>query len=387
LATHIEQAEGKMINHEYEVPLPGMYIQEEIDARGWSQRDLAFILGIEEAALNKVIKGKTGISIEMSKALATAFDIDADFFSNLQKSFDLANSAAADPAIARRASLQTKYPAREMIKRGWIKNSKVEVLEQQLERFFRVSNDNVSPIRHVAKKTNAGDDATPIQEAWLYRVMQIAEKMECKPFSGRALSEAVLRLKGLMLDHHDLARVPKVLAECGLRFIIVEGLSGAKIDGVCFWLDATRPVVGMSLRHDRIDNFWFVLWHELAHVMNNDGKDSPIIDVELEGERASSSEGAKVSAQEQRANAYAAEKCVPAGDMLSFTARRNDFFSERDVLHFAERLRVHPGIVVGQIHNKTGKFSLLRKYLVKVREYVLPAATVDGWGHVASVTI
>jgi HTH-type transcriptional regulator/antitoxin HigA len=68
-----------MTNFEYEVPLPGMYIQEELDAREWSQRDLAFILGIEEAALNKIIKGKTGISIEMSKALAVAFDIDADF--------------------------------------------------------------------------------------------------------------------------------------------------------------------------------------------------------------------------------------------------------------------------------------------------------------------
>ena len=71
----------------------------------------AFILGIEEAALNKIIKGKTGVSVEMSKALAEAFDIDADFFSNLQKSYDLANSAAPDPAISRRASLQSQ-PAR-----------------------------------------------------------------------------------------------------------------------------------------------------------------------------------------------------------------------------------------------------------------------------------
>ena len=376
-----------MINHEYEVPLPGMYIQEEIDARGWSQRDLAFILGIEEAALNKIIKGKTGISIEMSKALATAFNIDADFFSNLQKSFDLANSAAPDPAIARRASLQSKYPAREMIKRGWIKNSKVELLEQQLERFFRVSNDNVAAIPHAAKKTNAGDDATPIQEAWLYRVMQIAEKMECKPYSSRALTDAAAKLMGLMRDHDGVASVPKILADCGLRFVVVEGLSGAKIDGVCFWLDDARPVVGMSLRLDRIDNFWFVLWHELAHVMNKDGKDAPVIDVELEGERASSSENARVSAQEQRANAYAAEKCVPVHELISFTAKRNDFYSERDVLHFAERMKVHPGVAVGQIQNRTGKYQLLRKYLVKVREYVLPAATVDGWGHVASVTI
>ncbi len=370
-----------MTSFEYEVPLPGMYIQEELDARAWSQRDLAFILGIEEAALNKIIKGKTGISVEMSKALAEAFDIDADFFSNLQKSYDLANSAAPDPAISRRALLQTKYPAREMIKRGWIKNLDVGLLEKQLERFFRADNDNgVVPVRHVAKKTNAGESPTPIQEAWLYRVMQIAEAMDCKPYSGRKLSDRVKLLKHLMLSANGVARVPSMLAECGLRFVIVEGLPNAKIDGVCLWLDDARPVVGMTLRHDRIDNFWFVLWHELCHVLNNHGKHEAIIDVELEGEKATD------SVQEREANRYAADHCVAEHEMISFCAGRNGFFSEREVLLFADKLKVHPGVVVGQIHNRTKRFNLLRKYLVKVREYVLPVATIDGWGHVAPVT-
>ena len=371
-----------MTNFKYEVPLPGMYIQEELDAREWSQRDLAFILGIEEAALNKIIKGKTGISVEMSKALAEAFDIDADFFSNLQKSYDLANSAAPDPAISRRALLQTKYPAREMIKRGWIKNLEVDLLEQQLGRFFRASNDNdVAAVRHVAKKTNAGESPTPLQEAWLYRVMQIAEAMECKPYSGRKLSDHALTLKGLMRNADDVARVPAILADCGLRFVIVEGLPNAKIDGVCLWLDDASPVVGMTLRHDRIDNFWFVLWHELSHVMNNDGKNEVIIDVDLDGEKATD------TAQELRANRDGADKCVDAGELISFCAKRDGFFSERDILHFADMQKVHPGIIVGQIHNRTKKFNLLRKYLVKIREYVLPVATIDGWGHVAPISI
>jgi HTH-type transcriptional regulator/antitoxin HigA len=381
LAIHIE-AEGTMTSFEYEVPLPGMYIQEELDAREWSQRDLAFILGIEEAALNKIIKGKTGISVEMSKALAEAFDIDADFFSNLQKSYDLANSAAPDPAISRRALLQTKYPAREMIKRGWIRNAPVDLLENQLARFFAADNDNtVAPVRHVAKKTNAGEKPTPLQEAWLYRVMQIAEAMDCKPYNPRKMSDHALTLKGLMINAEDIARVPAILADCGLRFVIVEGLPNAKIDGVCLWLDDARPVVGMTLRLDRIDNFWFVLWHELTHVMNNDGKKEIIIDIDLDGDKATD------SAQEREANRSAANRCVDAGELISFCARRNNFFSEKDILHFAEMQRVHPGVVVGQIHNRTERFNLLRKYLVKIREYVLPVATIDGWGHVAPVTI
>jgi HTH-type transcriptional regulator/antitoxin HigA len=374
-----------MTNSNYEVPLPGMFIQDELDARGLSQRDLAFILGIEEGALNKIVKGKTGVSIEMSKALAKAFDVDADFFSNLQKAFDLANSAAVDPSIERRAVLQNKYPVREMIKRNWIKNADVGSLEKQLTAFFRAENDNVSQIRHAAKKTNSGEDATPAQLAWLYRVMQIAEAMVCKPYSTKALSNATKELKSLMLQASDVARVVDVLAECGLRLVIVEGLPNAKIDGVCLWLDPAKPVIGLSLRQDRIDNFWFVLWHELLHVMNSHGKTDPIIDVELEGERAGDSDA--VSAQEREANRYAAEQCVPQHEVISFLAKRRGFVAEREVVMFAERMRVHPGILVGQIQKRTERWSLLRKHLVKIREYILPVAVVDGWGHVAPVSI
>ncbi len=68
--------------------------------------------------------------------------------------------------------------------------------------------------------------------------------------------------------------MPRILAECGVRLIIVEGLPNAKIDGVCFWLDKVSPVIGLSLRFDQIDNFWFVIRHEIEHVLNKDGQDT-----------------------------------------------------------------------------------------------------------------
>ncbi|MFX8692489.1 hypothetical protein ABTM44_18400, partial [Acinetobacter baumannii] len=69
----------------------------------------------------------------------------------------------------------------------------------------------------------------------------------------------------------ETRNVPRLLQEAGVRFVIVEGLPGSKIDGVCFWLDDKSPVIGMSLRFDRIDNFWFVLRHECAHVLHGHG--------------------------------------------------------------------------------------------------------------------
>ena len=94
-----------------------------------------------------------------------------------------------------------------------------------------------------------------------------------------------------------------------------------------------------------------------------------------------------ITDHERIANAAAADFCVPQKDMRSFIARKNPFFAERDVLGFARLAQVHPGIIVGQIQHQTSRWDLLRKHLVKSRQYVLPRAIVDGWGQVAPVSL
>jgi HTH-type transcriptional regulator/antitoxin HigA len=175
--------------------------------------------------------------------------------------------------------------------------------------------------------------------------------------------------------------VPRILAEAGIRFVIVQSLDSAKIDGVCFWLDDKSPVIGMTLRFDRIDNFWFVLRHEMQHVIERHGLTAPIIDAELEGNKAGT--GDDVPEQERVANEAAAEFCVPDAQMKAFIVRKAPFYSERDLLGFARTVGVHPGLVAGQLQRRTGRYDRFRNHLVKVRSLVAPSAMVDGWGDVA----
>jgi HTH-type transcriptional regulator/antitoxin HigA len=368
------------MNYQYDVPPPGYFIQEELDSRGLAQRDLAFILGISEPALNKIILGKVGISPEMAKALGVAFDVHPDFFANLQKSYDMAHAREPDPAVVHRARLQNVYPVREMIKRGWIGADNLEI---QLARYFKVANTNEIPhIAFAAKKTDAGADITAQQYAWLCRVLQIADQMPSKAYSENTLRQSLARLHALMSDPEEARHVPRILMDCGVRYVIVEGLAGAKIDGVCTWQEG-RPIIGMSLRYDRIDNFWFVLRHEIEHVLRRHGHNGPIIDAEV----MESANDDLISAQEKLANEAAADFCVPRNEMASFIARKEPFFAERDIVGFARRMNVHPGLVVGQIQAHTKKWEFLRKYLVKIREFLLPGAMVDGWGQVAPVSL
>jgi HTH-type transcriptional regulator / antitoxin HigA len=367
---------------------PGYYIKEEMEARGWSQRDLAFILGSSDQLLNPILNGKRGISPDMAKALGEAFDVPAEFFANLQQAYDLAQARTPDPSVAVRRNLQSAYPVREMIKRGWIELSDATMIETQLVRFFGKQDASEVPYfgSHAAKKSSYEErEIPPAQLAWLFRVRQIARSVSAPRYSENGLRAAIGEFQSMLYAPDELRRVPRLLMECGVRFIIVEKLPNADIDGVCFWLDAHSPVIGMSTRRDKIDNFWFVLRHECEHVLQCHGRNEEVIDDNLEGEKASTSK--TLPPEEQIANAAAADFCVPTEKLNSFLARKHPFYYEKDVIAFARLLNRHPGLVVGQMQHKLDRYDYLSRYLVKVRQFVLPGSIADGWGQVVPVSL
>ena len=371
-------------NYRNDMPPPGHFIKEELDARDWSQRDLAWLLDMEESNLNPILNGKRGITPIMAKTFGEAFDVHPDLFINLQKAYDMARTPEPDPAVAKKARLQSAYPVRDMIMREWLTDTNVAMLEDQMASFFEVNEAGKIPhIQVHAKKTNS-EEKPPAQLAWLFRVRQIAKSITVPKYSEAKLRKALDDLRALIWEPEEVRHVPRILAECGVRYILVEGLPNGKVDGVCFWL-GKQPVIGMSLRYDRVDNFWFVLRHEIEHVLQKHGQEEPIIDAELEGELAGDSPS--IPDEERVSNVAAADFCVPSAQMKSFIARKSPFFSERDIIGFAKRLQVHPGLVVGQIQTHTQRYNFLRKHLVKVRHLVTPSAIVDGWGTVAPVSL
>lgn len=370
---------------------PGQLIEALIAELGWSQRVLASVLAMSESSLNKLILGNQAISAEIAIALEEVFKIDARRFLALQQDFDLARARLVtrpNPERAARAHLFGGLPVPEMIKRGWLDGADIRdmpTVERALVKFFGVSSvSEIEVMPHAAKKTAVGSETTPQQLAWLYRVKQIASEMLVAPFTQFSARRAAELLKELTLSAESARKVPRVLAESGIRFLIVESLSGSKIDGVCFWLNnGTSPVIAMSMRHDRIDNFWFVLRHELEHVIQGHGKEKIVIDAELEGERAGT--GLDITEEERISNLAAAEFCIPKKTMDAFIARKAPFFAERDILGVATTLKVHPGLVAGQLQHRTGRYDRFRSHLVKMRSIVAPNAIVDGWGDVVPV--
>ena len=373
-----------------EYKTPGQLIEALLAQKGWTQRTLGVVLNKADTTINRLISGKASVDAETALLLEEVFSVPAEDFLGLQKGYDLAQARIVmrpDPSRAIRATLYGDLPLAEMIKRGWIAAENIrdtENVDKGLMRFFGVNRaDDIEVLPHAAKKTAVNSDVTPAQIAWLYRVKQMATGIFTKPYSKQALISALPKLKALALSPEGVAQVPRILAECGIRFVVVETLPAAKIDGVCFWLNPGAPVIGMTLRCDRIDNFWFVLRHEIEHVLQGHGMSSVVLDAGLEGDRAGT--GPNVNDEERVANQAAQDFLVPAHQLNAFIARKAPFFSERDLVGFAKIMRVHPGIVAGQLQRQTNRYDRFRDHLAKIRANILPNVFKDGWGDVAPI--
>jgi HTH-type transcriptional regulator/antitoxin HigA len=369
---------------------PGHLLEALIKERGWSQRLLAVLLEMDETGLNRIVANKRPIDAQLALNLEELFAVPAEQFLNVQKKYDLAIARIEnrpDPERATRAHLFGGLPVAEMIKRGWIKAKDirdVDAVRSEFMRFFQVNRiEDIEILPHAAKKTQVNTPPTPTQLAWLYRVKQIASGMLVARYSPEAVISAISKLKQLLFAAEEARKVPRILAECGIRFLVVEALPSSKIDGVCFWLNERSPVIALSTRFDRIDNFWFVLRHELEHVIRRHGlaSSTTMLDTELEGERAGTSDN--LEDEERVANEAAADFCVPKKMMDAFYSRKAAVVREADIVAFSRMIKVHPGLIAGQLRHRTGKYHLWQNHLVKIRSIVSPNAITDGWGDLA----
>ena len=366
-----------------EVFPPGEFIREELDARGWTQSDLAEIMDRDTALVSALVTGTRSISPKTARGLGAAFGTGASFWMNLEAAYMLSR-IDKDDSISRRALIYSKAPIQHMIRRGWItaKTNKVADLEDQYLKFYGLSDVNEKPglLAHAARKSTDYNSVTQEELAWLYRAHHIATLIDCPRFSAVRLRAATEKLREFLGAPEEIRRIPGILREAGVRFVVVEDLPKTRIDGACFWLRATAPVVAVSLRYDRIDWFWHTLMHELTHVRERDGQDSAIVDTEMD----QSGSDSKKPAEERRADREAAAFLVPQPALRDFIIRVDPFFSKVKIRGFAAGMRIHPGLVVGQLQYRGAiSYAHNREMLVKVRNIITRTAITDGWGDVA----
>lgn len=352
------------------VTSPGRILQRELEERGWTQIDLAEITKRPIQAINEIVRGSKQITPETALDFAAALDTSPEFWLNLESNYRLwlAQKNDSKSEISKRGNLYNLLPIRELQKRGWIEETdSTEELENNVLKFLGIRELN-EPMQMVVNfRCSPGKEpAPPAKLAWLRRVEYLAQKKNTTPYHPRVLQERISELLSFSEKEEDVKKVPDWLNKNGVKCVFVPHLPKTFIDGAVFYTD-NNPVIALSLRYDRLDNFWFNLCHEIGHILHGTGQS--YLDVNL-GEPDLNHEN-YCDDEEKVANEFARNCLLDSTTYTKFVRQTKPYFSNNKVIEFAKKEHRHPSIVVGRLqYDKKIPPQNLNSLKVKVKEYL-----------------
>lgn len=331
---------------------PGESLQEVLSSLNMSQAELARRTGRPKKTINEIIQGKTAITPETALQLELALNIPASFWNNRERQYQ---EALARIQEEEELENQTEWldkvsiPVKEMCRRGWIKQreNKVDQLREVL-RFFGVA--SVAQWNVVWARPQVSyrqSDARPINwgavTAWLRKGEQEAHAIECAPYDAKLFQQqlASVRKQTVSPVEQVWPDVVMMCATAGVAVVLVQALPNTGISGATQWLSPDKALLQLSLRYKSDDQLWFSFFHEAAHILRH-GKTKLFLE-------SDDREGGE-SKEEAEANSFAADLLIPPPMIRSFVGGRR-YYSKKEVLAFAARLDIAPGIVVGRLQH------------------------------------
>jgi HTH-type transcriptional regulator/antitoxin HigA len=342
---------------------PGRILSRELAARGWTQKDLAEIIARPEQTISAIINAKKEITPETAIELAAAFDIPAEFWTNLETNYrlHLAKKKHDNAGISRRSRLYAIAPVSELIKHQWLpKTQTIEELEKAVCEFLGIPSSNETPKLIVNFRHN--NDLEPEEIgliSWTKQVEHLSKKQTVANFDRATLEAAIPELLNYAQNIEDISKVPNFLMSMGVHFVVVPHLSQTYLDGATFTID-DNPVIALTLRYNRVDAFWFTLMHELGHLVA--GHTGIFID---------DLKNLADNPQENEANQFARNWLINPDDLAQLIETCSHRYSQVAIEEFAASQKRHPGIIVGRLqHEKEISYKNHRQYLVKVDKFL-----------------
>jgi HTH-type transcriptional regulator/antitoxin HigA len=332
-----------------DLPDPITAIRFRMEQAGMKQVDLVPYIG-SPSRVSEVLKGKRSLSLSMIRKLNKGLGIPAEVL--------LHDPGASLPP--EHAEIKwSQFPIVEMLKRGWFPNFKGTVSEAKEK-----AEELVAPLifpdglekgsipcflrRSVRTDTRMDEYAL---SAWCARVLDLARRETLPPYRpGTVTKKFCQELVHLSYLDNGPLLAKEFLNRSGIHLIIEKHLPKTHLDGAALWASTDRPVIALTLRYDRLDNFWFTLCHELAHVslhLKDSSKEAFVDDLEAH----------VVSAAEGEADAFAADVLIPKTEWEKSGLQNK--WSSYAVITFANKLRIHPAIVAGRIRKERNNYRIL----------------------------
>jgi HTH-type transcriptional regulator/antitoxin HigA len=325
-----------------ELPDPIEAIKFYMEQRDLSPRDLIPFIG-SRSKVSEVLSRKRSLTLPMIRALQKGLGIPAKVL--IQEG---APSSDVDWGA---------FPLREMIDRGWLKGEKRDVIRhpQKVLADFLAPLGTIEALMLLPKASHLRSGKEMNRHALLAWACRIYRLASVNPPSTRYKADTVtpdfIRTIGKLSAVEDgPLQAREHLRQAGISLIVESHLPETYLDAAALILGNKNPVIGLTLRYDRLDNFWFSLAHELAHLA-----------LHLKGQlKATFDDLDAISQGDQReieADEMAGEALIPRDLWLQSPARLIP--SPEAAYDLAEQLTIHPAIVAGRIRHEKRSFRLL----------------------------
>jgi HTH-type transcriptional regulator/antitoxin HigA len=326
-----------------EAPDPIDAILFRMQEKGLKQADLIPYFGTS-SRVSEVLGRKRPLTVQMIRAIALGLGISAD---------TLVGLSMPDVPVQTTSVDWSKFPIKEMTKRGWLQkltSKTTETVESVVKDF--IADAGLQYGAASFRRSFSGEAQSPTTKyalyAWVARVIQTArsKRKALGKFDQDVLSTDFLReLAQLSWSDHGPVLAVEYLQKHGIAVVFEPHLKGTQLDGAALKDSNGSPIIGLTLRHDRLDNFWFTLMHEVVHVWRHVVDDEVFVDdLDVTSE----------DRREAEANRFAREAFIPR-----LIWKRSEAFTsptKESIDRLSRELRIHPAIIAGRIRREVGNY-------------------------------
>ncbi len=339
---------------------PGSIIKDELVSRQLKQADLAAETGIQVTQLNEIIKAKRPVSAEQALLLGAALGMPAIEFTTAQANYDLHCAqievgtqqrlaavqdlqrlkAVVDISYFRKEGVVTGRPAADVM--GLLRVHDCQSIKQLTEHLLKDTAEGA-----LYKKSEKLDEHKPFVNSWVRYVKHLAADEQVAAFDFSSQDELLPQVKKVFQGTDVRPKLETLLKRYGIKLIRRKNPSKAPLDGAAFWQDG-HPILGLTERYSRFDNFIFTVYHELGHIFLHlkDKKNRHTDYVDNLNLDAVSSRS--LPQKEEEANSFARNIMIPATDWAGFIAT-NKVFTDNTIAQFAKSVGIHPAAVLGRL--------------------------------------
>lgn len=356
---------------------PGEIIALMLESMGWSQSDLSEITGLSCKTISQLIANKQNISTDVAVRLGSAFGKSSEFWINLSAKWQIYQDekeiAPVEVLTAAKAKLHKFMPVSEIKKKGWFINdvSTLDGIKNECARLYGQEEFpeelyEKEPLGMAARQTRENVELTKYyKNAWFsFAKLYAKTSAGCGYYNKAALEEIAENLYTYTTLNYGVEKVLSDLDSAGVNFFVLSHLSKTYLDGAAF-IENGNPCIVYTGRYNREDNFWFVLAHEIAHVLlHYDYLQSPFLDTLEDREKGNLND--REAEADSMAGVY-----LNQGKVLKFANQINCYVTEDRLLKISRAAGVSVSVALGTMqHEGFVSWRNFSKYKPKIMDRI-----------------